>query len=468
LKKVEQQSSLQTKAKAKAFFDRAQSAAQKGNFDYAIDMYLEGLRCVPDDLQQGHIPLRELALHRKEKNGKKPSIIERVKLLQAKTPLDRMITAEFLFTKDPDNLTYAEALLKAAADAKLQQTILWIADLVFHTNNTAKKPSFKTYILLKDSYTAMGLLDRAIAACQKASHLKPQDGNLNDEIQRLSAELTVSRGKYDQAGDFRKAMKDRGAQEKLQAQEAVVKSESFRVSELEEARKAFKQDPNDQKNIFHLVEALVDQQNDNSDNEAIQLLEKAYHDKKDFSFEQQAGKIQIKNIKRKIRKVKAAIEKNPTDQQLIDQLAQLETQVNNVELEHYRLCVENYPTNQHVKYDYASCLIKNKNYDQAIPLFQEAKRDPRYKIAAMSKIGLCFFLKGWYADAIDVFKEAIDSYEIQEDAVAKELRYNLGRAYEEKGQPEQALEIYRKIAQLDFGYKDIHQRIDKLRLMQQE
>ncbi|MHC4132222.1 MAG: hypothetical protein ACYSSP_09765 [Planctomycetota bacterium] len=464
---MEQESSLQKQAKAKAFFDRAQKATAKGNFDYAIDMFLEGLRCIPDALQEGHLPLRGLALQRKEKKGKKPSMIEKVKLLQGKDPVDKMINAEYLYAKDPDNLTYAEALLKAAINGKFQQTALWVADHVFQTNNAAKKPSVKTYILLKDSYAAIGLFDRAIAACQKAAHLKPQDGSLSDELQRLSAELTVSRGRYDQAGDFRKSIKNREAQEKLQAQDAVVKSESFRVSELEEAQKAFEQDPNDQKNIFKLVEALVDQQKDESDNEAVQVLEKAYQDKNDFSFEQQAGKIRIKNIKRNIRKTKTALEKNTENQQLKDQLNQLSVQFNTTELEHYRLCVEHYPTDQNVKYEYAIRLTRNKKYDDAIPLFQEAKRDPKYKIASMSKIGLCFFLKGWHADAIDVFMEAIDSYEVQEDGVAKELRYNLGRAYEEKGETEKALETYRKIAQLDFGYKDVRSRIDKLRSAQQ-
>jgi tetratricopeptide (TPR) repeat protein len=464
---MEQDSSLQKQAKATAFFDRAQKAAGKENFDYAIDMYLEGLRCAPDALQEGHLPLRSMALQRKEKKGKKPSMIEKVKLLQGKGPIDKMINAEYLYAKDPDNLAYAEAMLKAVVEGKSQQTALWIADHVFQVNNAAKKPSFKTYILLKDSYAAIGLFDRAIAACQKAVQLKPQDGSLSDELQRLSAELTVSRGRYDQAGDFRKSIKNREAQEKLQAQDAVVKSESFRLSELEEARKAFDEDPGDQKNVFQLVEALVDQQTDESDNEAVQILEKVYQNKNDFSFKQQAGKIQIKNIKRKMRKTRAALEKNKDDEQIKTQLNQLSAQLNTVELEHYRLSVENYPTDQHVKYEYATRLIKNKKYDEAIPLFQEAKRDLKYKIASMSKIGLCFFLKGWYADAIDVFKESIDSYEVQDDGVAKELRYNLGRSYEEKGETEEALETYRKIAQLDFGYKDVRDRVNKLRSAQQ-
>jgi tetratricopeptide (TPR) repeat protein len=125
--------------------------------------------------------------------------------------------------------------------------------------------------------------------------------------------------------------------------------------------------------------------------------------------------------------------------------------------------VANYPTDLQAKFEYGSRLIRNKKFDEAIPLFQEAQKDPRHKISSMDKIGLCFFYKGWYADAIDIFTQAIDAYEIKDDGVAKDLRYNLARSYEQKGDTEKSLEIYRKIAQLDFAYRDVRQRVDKLR-----
>jgi tetratricopeptide (TPR) repeat protein len=96
-------------------------------------------------------------------------------------------------------------------------------------------------------------------------------------------------------------------------------------------------------------------------------------------------------------------------------------------------------------------------------LFQEAQKDPRLRISAIDKTGLCFLLKGWYDDAIDLFKEAIRLSPTQEDALTKDIRYNLARAYEASGKDDQALEIYRKLAQLEFNYKDVSQRIDKLR-----
>ena len=208
---------------------------------------------------------------------------------------------------------------------------------------------------------------------------------------------------------------------------------------------------------------LSDLQNEEGENEAIELLEKTYEAKNDFSFRQRAGQVKIKQLKRKERKAKTALESSPDDEQAKAKLAELAEQLNSIELEHYRLCVENYPTDLQAKYEYGICLTRNEQYDEAIPLFQEAQRDPRHKISAMNKIGLCFFLKGWFADAIDVFNRTIESYEIKDDSTAKELRYNLARSYQEQGDAEKALEIYRKIAQLDFGYKDVRKRVDELR-----
>jgi tetratricopeptide (TPR) repeat protein len=99
----------------------------------------------------------------------------------------------------------------------------------------------------------------------------------------------------------------------------------------------------------------------------------------------------------------------------------------------------------------------------AIPLFQESRNDPRLKTVSMDKMGLCFLLKGWQEDAIDIFTEALKDCQLQDNAIGKDIRYNLARAYEANNQVAKAIEIYRKLAQTDFSYKDVGQRLDKLR-----
>lgn len=457
-------------AKSWVFFEKARSVAEKGNYDYAIDMYIDGLRCAPESVLDGHTKLHSLALERQEKGGKKPTMMERVKRLRGKRqePLEQMLSAEYLFAKDPSNISYGESMLKAAIAGEFKDTARWVADLLFQMNNTARKPSFHTYILLKDSYSQIQEFDRALLAIQCAIKLRPEDGDLADEYKRLSAELTLARGKYDQEGDFRHSIKDRELQEKLQSQESVVKTEDYRITAVRDAREALAKEPDLPRNIYNLAQALLEMEDEDSENEAIELLEKTYLKKSDFSYKQKAGQIKINQLKRKLRDAKFELEVEPDNAEVKAAIERLGKQLNEASLEHYRLCVENYPTDLQAKYEYANSLVENKQYDDAIPLYQEAQKDPRHRITSMGKIGLCFYLKGWYADAIDVFKQAIDSYEIKEDNVAKELRYNLGKAYEASGEENKALEIYRKIAQLDFAYRNVRQRVDQLRKKKQE
>ncbi|MBN1786804.1 MAG: tetratricopeptide repeat protein [Sedimentisphaerales bacterium] len=449
-------------SKAIPFFKRAEEVATTDNFDYAIDMYIEGLKRAPDAVEQGHKPLRYNALVRQGKGGKKPSVLEKVKHATGKDVLKNMLNAEYLLAKDPDNLTYAEQMLRAAVAGKFKKTALWIADLLFEANADAEKPSLQTFLLLKDSYVTFEEYAKAVNACGYARKLKPEDSSLVDEFKNLSANLTLQKGKYDKEGDFRDSIKDREAQEKFQLQQAAQKSIDYRQQAVEDARNIVKLDGSIQ-NITRLANALSDLQDDESDTEAIKLLDKAYDELNDFTLKRRSGEIKLKMLRRRVRAERANSGNNPYDQKISDALEEATKQLLLAELEHYRLCMENNPLDLKFKYEYGLRLMRNQKYDEAIPYMQQAREDPRYRITAMNKVGLCFFMKGWFKDAIDLIRHAIEEYEIKDDALAKDLRYNLARAYEQQGDITAALEMYRKIAHLDFAYKDVRIKIDKLR-----
>jgi hypothetical protein len=448
--------------KAVSFFRRAEEVAATDNFDYAIDMYIEGLRRAPDAVEEGHKPLRRNALIRQGKGGKKPGMIDKIKHGRGKDAMGNMLNAEFLLAKDPDNLGYAEQMLKAAVAGQFKKTAMWIADLIFEANKSADKSSLQSFLLLKESYAAIGEYAKAVGACSYACRIKPDDAALADELRNLSANLTVQKGKYDQDGDFRNSIQDRESQEKLQSQQATIKSVDFRQQAVADARQLYESDKS-AANINKLADALADLQTDDTDSEAVALLEDSYTKFKDFTFKRKAGEIELKMLRRHIRKAKAILEKQPANDKARAVMNSATKRLLSAELEHYRLCMENYPTDLRMRYEYGVRLMRNQKYDQAIPFLQDARKEPRNKIPAMNKIGLCFFMKGWFNDAIDSFTHAIDEYEIKDDDIAKDLRYNLARAYEQQGSTEKALDLYRKLAQLDFGYKDVKARVDRLR-----
>jgi len=452
--------------KARAFFERAEEVVVTDNFDYAIELYLDGLRLCPDALEDGHAPLRRLGLIRQGKGGKKPSMVEKVKHLKGKTPLEKMLNAEYLMTKDPDHLPYAEGLLQAAIEGGYLRTAEWMAHIIFEATKASDKSTktrFDTFILLKDCYKKMHMYTNAVVACQCAIELKPQENLLKDELRDLSASMTMEKGKYGTAVSFRDSIKNRDAQDKLQSQENVVKSVDVKKETVERARKKIQDGHASVTNILELAAALFALGTEDGEQEATNLLENAYEKSKDFTFLKRIGEFRIKKFRAQVRQFTAQAKKQPQDEHLQKQIQQAQRQLDEVELDHFRKCVENYPTELNFKYEYGRCLIKNQQFDTAIPMFQESQKDPRLKLASMNKMGLCFLLKGWNDDAIDIFQQALDGCVNKDSSTAKDIRYNLARTYENSEKPAEALELYRKLAQTDFSYKDVGQRIDFLR-----
>ena len=450
--------------KAIKFFERADDVAATDNFDYAIQMYLDGIKLAPDALEDGHIALRRIALIRQGKGGKKPSVVEKMKRHGGKTPLEQMLNAEYLLAHDPDNVTHAETMLKAAIAGGYLRTAEWLAHLVYEANKTCDKPSAATYLLLRDVYKELKMYSKAVTVCQLASRLRPTDAALKDEIKELSAHMTMQKGNYGKPnGSFRDSIKDKDNQEKIYAGNKAVKSLDAKQQAVLDAKKVYEAEPTNPIRVLKYATSLNDLGTEEGYDSAINLLQSVYESSGDFNFKRKEGEIRIKKLKADVRSAMTAVKANPSDGAMKHQLSVELDLLNKAELEHYQLCVKQYPTELALKYDYALCLIKNKLYDQAIPLLQEAQRDPSRKIQAMDETGLCFFLKGWYPDAIDIFEAALNQCDVQDDAVAKDIRYNLARSYEEDGQLEKSLEIYRKLAQLDFGYKDVSQRVNKLR-----
>lgn len=449
--------------KARTFFTRAEEVASTDNFDYAIDLYLNGLRFAPDALEDGHAPLRRLALIRQGKGGKKPSMFENLRKKGGKTPLDEMLNAEFLLAKDPDNLGYAEAMLKAAVAGGFHRTGQWIALLLFEANKASSKPNYATFLLLKDMYAKMQIFTQSVAACEAALQLKPDNDALRDELRDLCASMTMEKGKYGQAADFRGSINDKESQDRLHSQESVVKTDQSRRVAVEQARQKLAQDRISTANVLELADALADLETDEGYAEATALLEQYFQQNKDFTYKRKLGELGLRKLREMIRRVTAHLKAHPEDAQMKANLEGFNAEMERQEFEHYHLCQENYPTEMRYKYEFGRCLMRRQEYDKAIPMFQEAQKDVKLHLLALDKLGLCFLLKGWHEDAIDIFQRALKASPTQDSVVAKDIRYNLARTYEDFSKPAEALELYRKIAQIDFSYKDVGQRIDFLR-----
>src|ERR1700733_6334529 len=103
-------SSEEDRRKAKAFFDRGATVAGTGNYDYAIEMYLQGLNIDPECID-AHQTLRDISLKRKASGGKSLGMFEGMKLKRnTKDDKQNLLNAEKLLAYDPGNTDHMLSL----------------------------------------------------------------------------------------------------------------------------------------------------------------------------------------------------------------------------------------------------------------------------------------------------------------------------------------------------------------------
>ena len=466
---------------AQKFFDRAQEIASSGNHDYAVQMYLEGLLRDPDNLQ-AHQALLEQALRRQAAGGKKAGLVATLKLklfakaaklptpgqVGSKNPVAQLFQADGIWAKDPQNLGLADIVVQKMTAAGCLESAKWLAIWLGEFNARSDKPDGHMFSMLADVFAQLGQGDKAIDACRAAAKVFPQDAPLHAKLKNMLAAQAMHKGKYDDQEGFRQSLQDREAQESLQDQESITRRANIADQQIAKARKELQENPNASGKVIPLVDALLTKDDSQAEQQAIQILQEAYQHFGSYRFKQRTGEIHIRVNRRQARDMRARLKAAPDDKQLAQEYKRLIKEHLETELAHFQDGAKNYPTDMRLRFEVGRRLLQLGRYDQAIPVLQEGQRDPKNHLRALSLLGQCFFKKKWYPDAIDVYTHALEASDATLGDIGKELQYNLGRAHEDAGQTEQAAKAYSAVAQIDFLYKDVRQRLDRLRTENQD
>jgi tetratricopeptide (TPR) repeat protein len=448
--------------KAKAFLDKGRTVAETGQYDYAIEMYLNGLKLDPDSVE-AHEALREISLKRKASRGKPLGMFGRMRMRPTKDDKQNMLNAEKMLAHDPGNTDHMVSVLQNAHRAGFYDTVLWMGPILLRANADSKSPDVSKFVVLKDIYRDLRLYQMAVEACYAALQLNPLDMDLQTELKNLGAQETIYGSGYAAGGDFRTTMRNKQAQDdNIQSQKDVVSSDVL-AKAIADAETEFKVDPSDPAKLNKLVEALERTDNFEHENRAIELLDEAYQRTQLFSFRLRLGQIKMNQLRRVERSMRAEVEAHPNDARLRQDYEHFRADQIEFELKEYTLFAEKYPTELKHRYEAARRLFLLRRYDEAIPLLQQSRQDPKLKIDGSVWLG-CAFLEAGYADeAVETLQGVIDEYQIKGDDRAKWMYYSQGRAFEAKGNMEMAIKRYSQVTQWEFTYRDVQLRIKRLR-----
>jgi tetratricopeptide (TPR) repeat protein len=144
-------------------------------------------------------------------------------------------------------------------------------------------------------------------------------------------------------------------------------------------------------------------------------------------------------------------------------LLDMRRELNKVELEVFRSRSERYPGNTTWKYEYAVRLRRAGNYNEAIKAFQEARGDPKRKAAVFIELGDCFLKIKQYKLAVSNYAAALEVMTERDQELRKKALYNAGVvAMDHLNDLDAAERHLTLLAGLDFAYKDVSARLDKI------
>ncbi len=454
---------------ANRWFEQARKLVDQRNYDYAIKSFVEGLAINPEAVEEGLKPLRGCGVARWQTGGKKPGMRDSMKYsMSTKDPVKGMVNAAWLLAHDPQNSEYAEGLLKNANKAHCDKAALWIAPIVLENIGNDKKKKPKKYTTLKDyceevgdrcqarkemteALTAFEIALEALAAQQAA---EPKNRDLGNVIRNLSTKLTILRGNYQTADSFKDSVQDSGSQARLHDQDRIVQSEERQAELVQHAKEEMEANPEVEAKVIAYVNLLVKDENDAREAEAVKLLVEKYKETNNYRFKLRADDIAIRQMGRNARKAKKSGDEEAYKANMKRRLA--------FEVGAYKERVAKYPTDLRLKYEYARRLFQVSKFDEAIPLLQQARSDPKVRHSCALYLGRCFFQKGLFSQAASILADAIADYELTDDDMAKELNYWLGRSQEDNKDTADAKQTYGKLLQVDYNYRDVRSRIEGL------
>ena len=458
------------KTKANKWFSRARELGDKRQFDHAIEYYVSGLEFWPDAVEVACKPLHGCAVARRSTGGKKPGLKDTMKRsVNDKDARKAFINSLWLFGRDPANYAYLEALAKNASRLKADDAAKWACGVCYRGLDGNPKASAKQYSALARLLEEVG--DRAITRSEPAfaadalttsvevvrTWLRrfPKDNPAEIALKEISTKLTILKGKYQDGESFRESMRDAEEQRDLHDEHRTVQKADRVLELIDKAEADYRENPDQPGKLNHLVDLLCRRDDEKQEANAMKLLLADFERTDEYGFKQRADDIQMKQLARPVRvAAKAGDEKSLK----AAQIAQLR-----FELGVFGERTERFPTDQRIKFEFAVRCFRAGQVDEAIPMFQSARGDPKNRAACGLFLGRCFFKKGYHSQAVSTLVEAISEHDYPDDETAKSLKYWLGRAQEAAGEVAEAEKTYGNLLQVDYNYRDVRARLDGLR-----
>ncbi len=457
--------------RAEKFYEHARTAHDTGNFEYAVQHWLNAMRQDPRPMQGLEGLFRSMQAFLASPLGRKGISKETQRAVSGKSDVDRYVMAVLEWAAKTKDVSLAVRAAELAGKCSAGEAGGKVADSAFRLATEDPKPKKDILLRISEAYIKLGIPDKSLQAAERALAMDTSDGDLAAKIRSLAAAATMQKGGYEQAGQeggFRSMVRDADKQKKLVEGDAMVRTDEQQDVKVADALADYEKRPTDQFALEKYVNELLKRGKGEDENVAYKVLMKGYDDTLQVRFRLRAGDIRIRQSSRKLVKFRHDLEKHPGDEDANRMHTQMAREHVEMEIVEYKERVKAYPTDMVHKYELAKRYFALEQFEEAIGLLQEARNDPKHRGHVMNYLGQSFYRLNFLPEAVATFREAGDIREASPE-LAMELKYWLMMALRKVAESEndlaaaeEALKIASGISMQQFNYKDIRTQREAL------
>ncbi|HEY4234570.1 MAG TPA: hypothetical protein VGM76_14140 [Lacipirellulaceae bacterium] len=455
-----------------AAFDHGQRCFDKGEFDYANDLFTQ---CVSDD--PGNLVYLQhflTNLAKKYGDNKKGARLAGLKLKSSRNALIKATTQgqwHEAFEAACEALKFNpwdRDTLIALADACLQ---IGASDAEVFLLRWALDMDVKDPVVNRRAAAALarlGQFDQAIGCWRRVEQAKPDDQEASKAISQLSVEQTIQKGGYNEellrSGETNVTELEMAVRSSMARGRKEVTYDTATTStntESEETLLAQMQSqPARVENYLELA-ALFASQHRLREAEQILTQALAVTGGGDLRVRERLEDAQLQRVHQQvdIANRRAEQEKTPETAELAKRMAM---QANQIEMETYAARAAREPGNLMLQYELGLRAKRAGKFKEAIQAFQAARDDTRQRAMVQLHLGESFQHIRQFRLAQSSYEAAVAAADTTQPDVQKLALYRAGVLAAELGDMDRAEKYLTQLAAIDFGFRDVADRLDKL------
>jgi tetratricopeptide (TPR) repeat protein len=285
----------------------------------------------------------------------------------------------------------------------------------------------------------------------------PTDGVAIKGSKDASARASMQKQKWDENADMRSLMKDSAQFEELEKASRTGLTMDQLLERRDSVIEKYNADPNHLatvKELSALYEQLEDWHNAHTFYAWAHSLSNG-----DVALATKASAMNDRAIEADLKKLEAEVAADPNNVELKAALdARRADRLAEQVVEAQRRVDQN-PTDPQLRFELGTALYNSGDFSAAIPHLQQATRNPHIRTKVLLTLARCFKAKHMFDLATKQLSDALADLHVM-DSTKKEVLYEKGLIHDDMADKTSALDCFKQIYEVDYGYRDVAQRVE--------